>query len=342
MAASYLSSFALTTAEYMAQIDCLRREDLGLLAAIEKAKAQLVRDGFAVIPGVYSLDECAAYRQQFWSTLHHVSDGRFPADEPRSDADLRNARLHKKTKEEFRVSVDWFSNKHGIFEQGVRSITLLVIIFSLAYPKEFAHLPICYNVRTNPKIALVYALLYGRGDYLVTAADRINYQLQPEYLAHSAQRNKKLLSAEASAAWTDSTGQIHPSFPIDLEATWLHVDQSRLDTSRKCIQGLVQFTDALIEGNASLECVPGTHRDFPDLEKHLGENKTPRENWYKFSDEQKKMPYFNGKRLISVRAPAGSLILWDSRLMHQGGRIRSSLERDLSDPDPRFVIVRSS
>lgn len=68
----------------------------------------------------------------------------------------------------FRATDNWFQNKHGILEAG-----------------ELAHLPLAHAMRTHPRVAAVFAALYGVESGLVVAQDRLNYQLPSEWLPHA-------------------------------------------------------------------------------------------------------------------------------------------------------------
>ncbi len=306
--------------------------DAFLVEQVLAARQQLKVDGFAVIKGIYSAGECVAFHNDFWASLHAISNGRFLKHPPACAADIRAMRFReaRDDKPNFRTSNDWLRNEHGILMDG-----------------QLAHLPICYALRCNPKIAAIFALLYAEDDEapesickrlakLVVSADRLNYQLPPEWLPTARSGSTTASIARFTGLHFDS----HPQFDTKSEGSWLHVDQSREYLGFRCYQGLVQFTDASQDGDASLECIPGSHESFSTLEQILGIKKfeKPKDNWYKFSDADKDRTYFRGgagQKFISVRAPAGSLILWDSRTIHQGGRIRPSLRQR---PIPRFVI----
>eukprot|EP00696_Hemimastix_kukwesjijk_P004623 gnl/Hemi2/15919_TR5264_c0_g1_i1.p1 gnl/Hemi2/15919_TR5264_c0_g1~~gnl/Hemi2/15919_TR5264_c0_g1_i1.p1 ORF type:complete len:481 (+),score=158.98 gnl/Hemi2/15919_TR5264_c0_g1_i1:154-1596(+) len=194
----------------------------------------------------------------------------------------------------------WPPNKHGIFEDGA-----------------WAHMPFTYAVRTHPRVLLVHALMYGTGKRLVVSTDRLNYQLPAEWLPRQHR------------------GLAGPDEPVVMatpaEAPWLHLDQSLTKAGLHCVQ----------EGSACLECVPGTHLEHQSLETLMDRKidaKNRRADWIKFTDEDK--AHINEARpelfrkFRSINAPKGAMVLWDSRLWHQGGRAR----KFRPTPLPRFVI----
>lgn len=180
----------------------------------------------------------------------------------------------------FTFTGNWPAQRHGIFEDGA-----------------WAHTPLVHEVRTQPRVAHCFARLYGcRPEALVAAPDRINYQLPSEWLPRPPY---KALEPPPS------------TLRIGAHGTWLHVDQALKTPGRRCIQGLVTLTDALQAGDASLECVPGSHLwhgpalGSPDLAKDK-----LRADWYKLSDDDKARLAARGATLVSVQAPRGSLVLW--------------------------------
>lgn len=258
-------------------------------------------NGYAVIPNVLTEGECLQGQDEFWHAMHTGSGGKLTRPTGREDL------------KDFKFTTDWPMNKHGIFEDGV-----------------FAHLPFVHHLRTHPRIALIYAMLYGTGERLVVAPDRINYQLPVEWLPRQRALVKKGIE-------TDEHG--NAQWSVREEATWLHCDQALTRPGLWCIQGLVQLTPAEQVGDATLEVVPGSHlyHETLETESMLGRTLAPekrRENWIKLTDEDKARPMFDTKKLISVRAPAGAFMIWDSRVLHQGGRIRTCRP----NPVPRLAV----
>lgn len=284
-------------------------EDEELNEAIEVAAKDLQEKGYAVVPGIFTADQCTEALDKFWQVLTTASGGRI--QRPRSAADWAK----------FKKGGNWPSEMHGILANG-----------------EWAHLPMVRSMRTeNPRACYVFMRLYGcQVHELKQANDRVNFQAPAEWMPHSL---KKVPKAQLGIE----------------DASWLHCDQALLKTGRHCIQGLLTLTPATQPGDASLELLPYSHLLHPHLESLIGRELTPsqaKENWLKFSDEEKqrmnRVIRFVGDdnsehalfdRFISVEAAAGSLVLWDSRTLHQGGSIRAHAGAPRLDPTrPRFVV----
>lgn len=169
-----------------------------------------------------------------------------------------------------------------------------------------------WNVRQSEKIAEAFAKLYGKEkEDMLTSFDGVSIHLPPEQTGKGFFRNN----------------------------LWFHTDQSYCDSSFMCIQGMVTLWD-VDEGDATLACWPGSHnihasfgRKFKLDDSSHAPNKA---NWQKMGDDAVKWGFLESKGLspTCVRAKAGSLILWDSRTMHQG--IQSVKDRAI--PKPRCVV----
>jgi len=270
--------------------------DTKLVQSVVCAAEQLREEGYAVVPSILARDLCDQYHAQFWQMMQEATEGRLWR--PHGAEDLAD----------FKVTGNWARNMHGILEDG-----------------QFAHLPFVHAIRGDPRVQLVFALLYGEGRKLTSSVDRLNYQLPAEWLAHARLSNA-----------TDPTDIGH----ID-EASWLHIDQAPNKQGLYCIQGLVNLEDTHQDGDASLELVPRSHILHDSLESLTGDPSIPNRDWYKFPDDVKqKIQQETGllRTFKSVKASKGDLILWDSRTWHQGGRIRAHVLAPRPIPRPRFAV----
>jgi len=104
-----------------------------------------------------------------------------------------------------------------------------------------------------------------------------------------------------------------------------HVDQcpspNGADDGLKWIQMSVALTDAP-EGGAAFACWPGSHRRFGDLTKYF--EKPYVRNWHLLSPGEQRLLKRLGHEPKRVPANAGDIILWDSRLVHEGASAVSS------------------
>jgi ectoine hydroxylase-related dioxygenase (phytanoyl-CoA dioxygenase family) len=85
---------------------------------------------------------------------------------------------------------------------------------------------------------------------------------------------------------------------------WLHVDQEPNDSSFKCVQGFVCFTE---NQKSTLMVVPKSHLEHKSYMKT--HNLTHNKAWQKVD-----VPL---ERAIHVKVKPGDLVLWDSRVFHQ-------------------------
>ncbi|KAI9209464.1 uncharacterized protein BJ171DRAFT_454429 [Polychytrium aggregatum] len=112
----------------------------------------------------------------------------------------------------------------------------------------------------------------------------------------------------------------------------LHVDQGRTKPGFQCIQGLVTLYD-VHHGDSSLHLIESSHLHYDDYFKQYPFRN---DNDFVFIDH----PEFHlnrGCRETFVQAAAGSLVLWDSRLVHEGGSVLPQSLRAMPS-NPRMVF----
>lgn len=138
-----------------------------------------------------------------------------------------------------------------------------------------------WYVRSHPAVVQVFQKLWGTCS-LKTSFDGGSIQKAPE---------------ETGWGWYKQ------------QYDWFHVDQCPGRLGFECVQGWVTARDVL-EGDATLEFLEGSHKKFHLL-------KSPKtDDWYKLTKED--LENFSDCPRVSIRCPAGSLVLWDSRTVHQG------------------------
>ncbi len=98
---------------------------------------------------------------------------------------------------------------------------------------------------------------------------------------------------------------------------WAHLDQTV--RGLKCYQGQVVLTDT----TAAFRATPGSHLVHDEIMDTLGCN--TKINWYKFKDNEIPLVQDITSRVTSdwqipIRARKGSMILWDSRVIHSSCR----------------------
>ena len=100
---------------------------------------------------------------------------------------------------------------------------------------------------------------------------------------------------------------------------WVHVDQVQERKHVHCLQGSI----ALTHTRSGFMAMPGAHRVHGDLmdemARKLGKERKKMGDFLmlgKSPDEVQWLEEFTGTKLQPILAPAGSLVLWDSRLPH--------------------------
>lgn len=155
---------------------------------------------------------------------------------------------------------------------------------------EIGHCQAVWNVRTNDRVQDVFAQIYGTNDLLTSF---------------------------------DGACIMQPWHRFGTKS-WLHMDQAPKNTERRCIQGYVNLTDSSTDSTGSLMVLPGSHRKFgsffekfPDMRVTVDKNgkKKPRGNWVKLEVDAHWQ--FFGVEKTRVHGPKGSMVLWDSRTVHQ-------------------------
>lgn len=140
-----------------------------------------------------------------------------------------------------------------------------------------------WEVRTNPAVARPFEEIYGTNDLLVSF---------------------------------DGFCLMLPTRRFQKGKYWLHMDQSAKATGRQCIQGYVNLFDSSTDRTGSLLVLPGSHLKFADFFSQFPEmREKAKTDWCKLeTDEQRE---FFGVEPTRVHGPRGSMVLWDSRTVHQ-------------------------
>jgi hypothetical protein len=97
---------------------------------------------------------------------------------------------------------------------------------------------------------------------------------------------------------------------------WLHTDQAPIKKGYHCIQGFINMYP-VNEGDATLSVLEGSHKYHEEFFESIG-MKDEKEDWYKMKDKEPEFFKEKGCERTCVKAGIGSMVLWDSRTMHQG------------------------
>lgn len=158
---------------------------------------------------------------------------------------------------------------------------------------RWAHAQYIWDVRSNPKVAKPFEKIFGTSD-LKVSFDGINFGLgYKEFNGHHK----------------------------------LHIDQDFRPGSAgvfRCVQSWVT-SEPVGVGDATLRCYPGSHKLHDKFCQtfNLGGHKA-KPDWFQLSFNQTRSKYIRwfteteGLVDTCITAPAGSMVLWDSRTVHSG------------------------
>ena len=153
---------------------------------------------------------------------------------------------------------------------------------------KFGHTQTIWDIRQNPKIIKPFEDIWGvdKND-LLCSFDGVTLHFPPEITNRGWYRN-----------------------------TWLHTDQSFMRPGFECVQSWVTALDVK-EGDGTLTYLRGSHIYHEHVRNKF--NITDKKDWTKLSQEI--MDYYINELNCPqecIKCPAGSMVLWDSRLMHCG------------------------
>lgn len=172
--------------------------------------------------------------------------------------------------------------------QSWRNIYELIPIHSmLIHHFNIGHCKLVWDIRQENKVIDTFAKIWNvNKNDLLTSFDGLSFHLPPEITKRGWYRGND----------------------------WYHTDQSRTKKELCCVQGMVTLFD-INDGDASFCYMDKSHKlhqpffdDHPEI--------TSKSDWYKLKGDD--YNYFKNCPQKRVKAKAGSLILWDSRLFHCG------------------------
>lgn len=148
------------------------------------------------------------------------------------------------------------------------------------------HSKLAWDLRQEPKVIKTFSKLWNtKPDELLVSFDGVSFHLPPE---------------ATNRGWYRGND-------------WYHTDQSRMKKGLCCVQGMVTLYN-IKDGDATFCYKEKSHllheQFFNDHDVKS------RSDWYKLSEDELK--FFKTCKDKRIRAKAGSLILWDSRLFHCG------------------------
>jgi len=168
---------------------------------------------------------------------------------------------------------------------------------------------VAWDIRQNEKILHVFSTLWGCPvEDLLVSMDGMSLSLPPE---------------KTGFGWENKHKKEKKS--------WYHTDQSYTHPHFECVQSWITAND-VNEGDATLVFYRKSHiyhQEFSDTFNV----KDPRDWWIQ-TEPQLQFYRDKGCRPQRIVCPRGSLVLWDSRLIHCGGQPRIERIR----PNIRYVL----
>lgn len=150
------------------------------------------------------------------------------------------------------------------------------------------HMQWVWDIRQNPAVVNVFAKHWKCApNALITSFDGLSLHLPPETTGRGWYRGND----------------------------WLHTDMRFQAEQPPVIQSFVTLRD-IRQDDATFLCYDGSHKLHEDFGKRFGLTGTS-DNWYRVETVEQK-EFLSSCPLRRVEAPAGSMVVWDSRLFHCG------------------------
>ena len=168
---------------------------------------------------------------------------------------------------------------------------------------QVGHCQMLWNLRQNPKIYNVFCSIYNvEPEELLVSFDGASFHFPPEITGGGYRRN--------------------------VESGWLHCDQSFQRNRFECVQGWITAND-VEQGDATLIFMEGSHRFHKKFKEHfkldekvIKQSKSGKPmslpDWFKLEEQHIQWYKDQGCKVICIKCPKGSLVLWDSRTIHSG------------------------
>ena len=169
---------------------------------------------------------------------------------------------------------------------------------------NIGHAQFAWNARQNEKIIDIFAHFWNcNKEDLLVSFDGSSFHLPPEVTKRGWNKNH----------------------------TWYHTDQSFTKKNFECLQSFVTLND-INRGDGTFAFMEGSHRYHQEFNERFNINN--KDDWYKLNEEQEQFFIEKGCEYKKIICPKGSLVFWDSRLIHCG--VEPMKERE--NPNIRAVI----
>jgi hypothetical protein len=152
---------------------------------------------------------------------------------------------------------------------------------------QIGHNQFVWNLRQNPKVVDLFATIWDtKPENLLTSFDGASFHLPSEITKRG-----------------------------NFGGFWYHTDQSYTRPEFECVQSWVTGFD-VNEGDATLAFIEGSHKFHDEFRQQF--KVTDKSDWYPVKDKQLEFYKEKGLKEQKIVCPAGSIVLWDSRVIHCG------------------------
>lgn len=153
---------------------------------------------------------------------------------------------------------------------------------------NIGHAQFAWNARQNEKIINIFAHFWKcKKDDLLVSFDGSSLHLPPEVTKRGWNRQN----------------------------TWYHTDQSFTKKNFECLQSFVSLND-VNRGDGTFAFMEGSNKFHNEFGEKF--NIVNKDDWYKLNEEEQQFFEQKGCTYKKIICPKGSLVLWDSRLIHCG------------------------
>jgi len=249
---------------------------------VTKAGIALQEKGFAVIPRLISKKDCSLYERRMMALmLNHLGIEDILNTDPKAKKTMTEVMTQTFVRGK-RNANQLPPHKHGILES-----------------HRANRFDVVDEIRAHPKIALVFALLYGLTsiDQLVSSIDRVNFMLPgrsyAERTVNPNTTNTTVGSGGSGGEELEEEKRADSLLPLPKEAYqgWAHIDQcpGKYGNGPWCIQAYLDVKGSKTKESPSNQFYEGSHSLFKTFCTEWFSNETSdiKDDWIKLTPEQK-------------------------------------------------------
>ena len=195
-------------------------------------------------------------------------------------------------------------------------------------------LQVMWDIRQDPRIVDIFAQIWNTDD-LIVSMDGMSFMCPPEIREGHIET---WMHVDQSILCRQDGTRHSNNAPVNF------ISESSLQTQPYTIQGQFLFEDSF-EDDGGFYCIPKSHRRFAEFAPKLAriseirdgmERTKARTEFFKKFFTENRDELGNSYKMQHVKAPRGSLILWDSRTVHWNQHANKNRS---SDDSPKVRMV---